>query len=342
MKYLAHSARPKKAVPTQDYAKHVAAVVKGAASNAEAASEYSSTFGTLLQAATRIAAEFHDLGKLDDENQRVLRSDHSRLPINHVDAGVAHIFCEGIDQVRQAAALLVYAHHVGLPALQEESVRGAGCVFRDETSLISGISLREHTDQMLVEYLCRHESEVSSLPPIAEPTRFQAPSPLFLRIALSCLADADHSDTAIHYGDSIPVHPPSLEPAARLALLNEYVNGLSRGKHDERTVLRSTLYERCRDADVSAAMVACDSSVGSGKTTAVMAHLLTAANHKRLRRVIVVLPFTNIIDQSVDVYRQAIVRNDESPVDVVAAHHHRAEFDDLASRNLRIYGKHRY
>jgi CRISPR-associated endonuclease/helicase Cas3 len=63
-----------------------------------------------------------------------------------------------------------------------------------------------------------------------------------------------------------------------------------------------------------------------------MAHLLRTAATKNLRRVLVVLPFTNIIDQSVDVYRKALIRDAESPDDVVAAHHHRAEFDEPAAR----------
>ena len=79
-------------------------------------------------------------------------------------------------------------------------------------------------------------------------------------------------------------------------------------------------------------MVTCDSPVGSGKTTSVMAHLLRAAAAKKLRRVFVVLPFTNIIDQSVEVYRKALVSSDEAADDVVAAHHHRSEFDEPAAR----------
>ena len=81
-------------------------------------------------------------------------------------------------------------------------------------------------------------------------------------------------------------------------------------------------------------MLACDSPVGSRKTTAIMAHLLKVAKHKHLRRVIVVLPFTNIIDQSVDVYRKALVTSDEDATEIVAAHHHKAEFDDPPSRQF--------
>ena len=46
------------------------------------------------------------------------------------------------------------------------------------------------------------------------------------------------------------------------------------------------------------------------------------------------LPYTNIIDQSVRVYRESLIRADEAPDHVVAAHHHRAEFNSLTTRHL--------
>ena len=96
--------------------------------------------------------------------------------------------------------------------------------------------------------------------------------------------------------------------------------------------MRNDVYRACRDADVGEGMYACDSPVGTGKTTAVMAHLLKAAEEKGLRRIFVVLPFTNIIDQSVDVYRRSLVGLGEDQSVIVAAHHHRAEFESLELR----------
>ena len=156
---------------------------------------------------------------------------------------------------------------------------------------------------------------------------------MLLRIALSCVVDADHSDTARHYGDpGVSQSPPTLDATTRLERLDDYVAELDRRRTDARSEVRSHVYQQCRDADCQAGMVTCDSPVGSGKTTSVMAHLLRAAASKNLRRVFVVLPFTNIIDQSVDVYRKALVSSDEVAEDVVVAHHHKAEFDDPAAR----------
>lgn len=55
-----------------------------------------------------------------------------------------------------------------------------------------------------------------------------------------------------------------------------------------------------------------------------MAHLLHVSIEKNLRRIFVVLPYTNIIDQNVEKLRDALTLPGENPHDVVVAHHHRA------------------
>lgn len=94
------------------------------------------------------------------------------------------------------------------------------------------------------------------------------------------------------------------------------------------------MYECCRDAAPHAGIVSCDAAVGSGKTTAVMAHLLRVAERKKLRHIFVVLPYTNIMQQSVDVYRRALALPDENASAVVAEVHHRAEFEGAELREM--------
>jgi CRISPR/Cas system-associated endonuclease/helicase Cas3 len=145
--------------------------------------------------------------------------------------------------------------------------------------------------------------------------------------------DADHTDTGIHYG-GYPAEEnlPPLQPHERLEQLNRHVESLD--KKGERNSLRRQMYLACREAMPKQSISACDSPVGSGKTFAVMAHLLAQAEKHSLRRIFVVLPYTNIIAQAVREYRKALVLPGENPAEVVAELHHRADFQSVEIRHL--------
>lgn len=326
MMYLAHSARPDRDIPVQEYREHVINTRNRAQENAASTKRYATKYGHLLEVVAALAGEFHDMGKLDDDNQAVLSgSIHAKkLPVQHVDAGVAHLLSLG-EQWHQLAAFVSYAHHIGLQSFAAEANKGDQFL-RDEKSV-------ELTNKRLHQYLERHWQGFGKVDCIApHSTELQQPQ-LFLRLALSCLVDADHGDTARHYGEAAQGQPYLLCPAKRALALDQYVDSLSNDANDRATA-RQAVYEMCRSADTKPALHACDSPVGTGKTTAVMAHLLKAAHDKGLRRVFVVLPYTNIISQSVDVYRKALVLEGEKADEVVAAHHHRAEFSSPDARQF--------
>jgi len=333
MMLFAHSPNSKKGIPAQDYAAHAGGVVRRASEAADGVAQYASCDGEILKQIVRFSAEYHDLGKLDARNQKVL-SGHEKakkLPVQHSDAGTAYL----LDTLQFApAAVLVRSHHIGLPDFIEEENRDEGAVLRDD-------EVRERVDQTLPELLKLHEEALGSEtrePATRMDLDINGDPTSFFRIALSCLADGDHTDTAVHYRDQ-PSDEPIIElrPADRLAALNRYVDALK--EDNGRSRLRSEVYYACRDASMEAKIVSCDSPVGTGKTTAVMAHLLSQAEQRGLRRIIVVLPFTNIITQSVEVYRKALVLPDENPEYVIAELHHRADFEDVQSRYLTALWK---
>ena len=151
--------------------------------------------------------------------------------------------------------------------------------------------------------------------------------------------DADHGDAATHYRNEAPIALPERRWEERLSALDRYVGGLGgndterRGRDD----IRQRIYDDLRNrSDVHIRFGACDSPVGTGKTTAVMAHLLRAAKleGRELRHIFVVLPYVNIIKQSVDTYRKALVLPGEDPLRAVAAHHHQADYGSADARQL--------
>jgi CRISPR-associated endonuclease/helicase Cas3 len=317
---LAHSARGGR--PAQSYRAHVRGVIKKVHENLEAiapyiAKEKAELYGEILNP----AAVLHDVGKLAGENQDVLygKKQAKRLPIEHRDAGAKYLLR---DQPECPEATLVYSHHrPGLPNMSAQKI--ADSPFRFLTAM-------SDTDKNLCKYLQIHAEEIGKLPP---PTDKKAAklSALEYRILLSCLVDADYSDTA---GEQ----PAGAEARweERGLRLDRYVQNLQdhAEQESERSRLRNFLYYNCKGTATDAVMEYCDSPVGTGKTTAVMAHMLKAAQAHHLRHIFVVLPYTNIISQTVEVLRKAVVLDDEDPEGVVAEHHHQADFENLEYRRL--------
>jgi len=332
---LAHSQRH--GIRAQTYFEHISNVRRKAAYNAQnAVVFYTGDFDAFV-GWIEAAALYHDLGKLDQVNQDVLKQgSRNPLPIAHEDSGVAALW----KMHRKESALLVAAHHAGLFSKSEENPPNKKRLFRDERQppTLNGCAIDKHVDAHLNEYLTAHEKAGLSRAADAKDGQLHRCG-FSRRIALSCLVDADYGDTARHYGNE--VETPKIEPRwqDRLGALERYVDGLPGGKmeHEQaRNRLRKRMFEICRDAPLCPPIRTCDAPVGSGKTTAVMANLLRVAAERKpqLHHIIVVLPYTNIITQSVEVYRKALVLNGERPEDVVAEHHHRADFSDLDLRQL--------
>lgn len=329
---VAHSAKDGR--PAQSYEDHVIAVRDGAIRRATEMLAYGPASAAGLADVVASAATFHDMGKLDDENQAVLTGAATGgLPWDHIDAGCAHLVNAG----QASASMLVMGHHApGLPSTVRE-FRARGMRLRGRRHRVAvdakydrdrEIAQIHRTDAHLADYLAAHSAAVS-----AGPASRQLSDALEHRLALSCLVDADHEDTSRHYG-----YPSYRAPACRwqerLEALDTYVAGLS-DPHDSnpRNRQRRDFYRACR-TNALHALAACEASVGMGKTTSVLAYLLRHAIEGRLRRIIIVAPLTTVISQTVDVLRRAIVLPGEDPHAVVAEHHHKVDYDSGRARAM--------
>jgi CRISPR-associated endonuclease/helicase Cas3 len=339
MPLLAHSARPKQGIPAQEYEKHVRAVEEMARTYARDAAQFWSGDRSKFEEAVAFAGRSHDLGKADEKNQAVLRSSaREKLAVPHEDAGVKYLMERG----QAEAAALVYSHHAGFPNLLAELLGRSRCLRREpeaENGWVTG-----HVDERLPQYAELHHALFECVKGReAEAGKWRLAgtrwSGLTWRLALSCLVDADHGDTATNYRNEVSVKPPQTEWDKRLAALDRYVAGLSEGDSNRtaRNDIRQLIYQELREhSDPGCRFYACDSPVGTGKTTAVMAHLLRAAKESqpRLRHIFVVLPYVNIINQSVETYRKALVLPGEDPMRAVVAHHHQADYQSVEARQL--------
>lgn len=266
------------------------------------------------------AAEYHDMGKLCADNQEVLNGavTAKHLPVDHRDAGVKHLLGEDIERPE---ATLVYSHHrPGIPNIPEQKVSETPFRFRSAMS---------DSDEHLQEYLDLHRKIIGRREEERSAWRLSA---LEYRMHLSFLVDADYSDTG---GEQYSA--PKTCWDERLQKLDQYVNKLSpkdAWPDKKRNELRQELYQSCRSACADNKLEYCDSPVGTGKTTAVLAHMLRVAQKQKLRRIFIVLPYTNIITQTVNVLREAVVLDDEDKYEIVAENHHQADFDSMEHRQM--------
>jgi CRISPR-associated helicase Cas3/CRISPR-associated endonuclease Cas3-HD len=282
-------------------------------------------FPMLLETEAMIAGLLHDLGKYAVRFQQRL-DDNSIHGINHWIAGARQV--AGLK-----SALLDYAidgHHTGLPAFGElqQSLR----------KMDASASARELTGcaETLPELLSRFEADGLRLPP--SPPRHHEDAftaALRTRMLFSCLVDADFLDTERHFDPAAAKQRavPTLQADGALRLLIDRLGHLAAksggGPINE---LRRRLLEDClRAAEKPQGLFTLTAPTGSGKTLASLAfalrHItshnsaLASDDPRRLRRVIVVIPYTSIIEQTARVYRDLFEREPEFGPHYVLEHH---------------------
>ena len=348
----------------QTYFDHISGVMSRCRENSAQILEFCSYSDEQKQAFLSIllnAAQFHDLGKLDVENQKVFQSNNSRasLPIPHVDAGCAYLMSKISGNVESRllpedyalleSTLMIFSHHAGLPKyLYQKNNRDNPFRYEDRDNISKTRKVINNVNRHLDSYIRDHREALGSIEePDFSGMKPSKSSGLTRRLGLSCLVDADFSDAAAYCDKNLLTL--SVEPRweERLAALQEYVKKLGKkgSGSSKRQAIRDEVFQCCLDAPIGdQSMETCLAAVGVGKTTSVMAHLLQIAIKRNLRRIIVVLPYTQIIQQSVQVYRKALVLPDEKEEEkdefVVAEHHHLADSITMNLNSLLHCGNH--
>jgi CRISPR-associated endonuclease/helicase Cas3 len=333
---FAHSARPARGILRQSYRAHLigeSGVVTQGVRHARRIARSHPLIREEFPAALELAAQLHDLGKLFPENQDVLRKDktgRTPLPLRHEDPGCTAAFFH-FDHVE--AWMAIYAHHARLPHLAAEAERGdfachAPGLKPDAVGQVTRARSLAERDHLLAA----HVDVIGPIATVTPPPEHW--SGLTRRLLLSCLVDADHTDTATHYAEFSEPAEISLKPEERLAALRGYVANLRASSSPDRDRQRSAFFNHCAAQSFSERIIACNAPVGTGKTTALAAHALRVAIDRKLNRIFIVLPFTNLVEQTVSRLRAALVLPGEEAEPVVIAHHHRADFSNPDSRAL--------
>lgn len=248
-----------------------------------------------------LAAWLHDLGKYGDLFQRRLRNLESG--IDHWTAG-AYVALSRFACVE--AALAIQGHHVGLQAGDLKSLKSLDLRrYSDDRRRLS-----ETDGEWLLERLAE---DGVALPSIPKPDR--APrgvdGMLRTRMLFSALVDADFLDTESHFArkDSGPkvLRPegPALDPERALRALDDYRERLPQRATPQIAAMRKEVWDACGAAAARpAGLFTLTAPTGSGKTLAMLRFALLHAKKHGLRRIVVVLPYLTLIEQTAAIYRE--------------------------------------
>lgn len=294
--YFAHSANP--AGRWHPLKEHLAAVARMAAAHAGAApwAEEAALAGLL-----------HDLGKYGDLFQARLRGKESRL--DHWSAGA----WLALKQRCVGAALAIHGHHIGLQHLDKSAL----------ATLKSEVLAAHHPQQLRLttpdnqilesrlaaDGLALPAGEVTSL--LGRELAANIPTMLDIRMLFSALVDADYLDTEAHFAGNLAGKcyrkpGPKLDAALALQSVLAHIKRTQRATHAsiEVSAVRQELLAAClAGAQRATGLFTLTAPTGSGKTLAMLAFALTHAAKHGLERVVLVIPYLTITEQTARIYR---------------------------------------
>ncbi len=259
----------------------------------------------------RIAGALHDAGKYGDLFQALLRGETSRVDHWSTGAYLALLLYEaaGID-----AALAIQGHHTGLMRGSLPELKGSLIA----ASKPEGDPARQWAGNP-PEALLKRWREDAGIHlgefPGSRRDRHKGHAltqMLDVRMLFSALVDADWLSAEAHENrdDAGPVYResgPLLNPEASLAALKAHMQKLQARSKASGLLqqVRDFLFQSCWDAGAQPrGLYTLCAPTGSGKTMATLAFLLRQCERHGLRRIIVVLPYLSILDQTVAAYRE--------------------------------------
>jgi CRISPR-associated endonuclease/helicase Cas3 len=241
----------------------------------------------------RIAGLWHDAGKYRQAFQTMIGRD----PDAHVSGTVDHSSVGALIAAERKASMLAFVvagHHGGM-----QNADDLGGRLKEKLELLDE-ARRDGLPQWLEEQV---------LPRSPDWLADRAQLSLWTRFLFSALVDADFLDTEKFYsggaGRDLAEQPGLAELKTRL---DEYIaRKAAASDQTPMNRMRSRVLDACRTkAALKPGTFTLTVPTGGGKTLASLAFALDHAVKHRLRRVIVVIPYTSIIEQTAAVYRDAL------------------------------------
>lgn len=281
MDYLAHLSEDHREQTVLDHLEGTAALCR----------DFAAAFGAEEQG--RLAGLAHDLGKYSAAFQKRLRGGPK---VDHATAGAWECFQRG----QVPAAFCAAGHHGGLP---DGGSRTDG---PDDATLLGRMRRAEGAGVAPYEAW----AEELSLPPARLPAfceKDRLTADFFIRMLYACLVDADFLDTErFMEGAPLPRGGGGDIPAL-CGRLERHISDWFPPKN-ELNALRCQVLEACltQGEERAQGLFTLTVPTGGGKTVASLAFALRHARAHGLRRVVYVIPYLSIIEQTAQVFREIL------------------------------------
>lgn len=307
---FAHSLDGQPASEWEPLSHHLTAVGQRAA-------DFAASFG--WAATARTAGQLHDIGKCSAAFQRYIakpRDDaasRQRGP-DHSTAGARVAVAAYPGVLGRLLAFAIAGHHAGLADAKELDRR-----------LTEGYAVEAYDDWQV------HSGAPPALTLLTPTRRFDSSShagftqAFLTRMLFSCLVDADFLETEAFYARAKGEPVERGGHASLLALRDRLRNYMADKRAHSPATSINALRARVLDHAVKKATLApglftLTVPTGGGKTLASLSFALEHATFHAMGRVVYVIPYTSIIEQTAQVFREAL----DAPGDVLE---HHASFD---------------
>lgn len=257
-----------------------------------------------------LAGLWHDLGKYSSDFQKMLLSssdahiETKHNKVNHSTAGAIHSI-ERFDKAGRIFSYLIAGHHAGLADWQADTAGRKSLIARlQETNLLRDLPIKEISADIINRQFPKE--------------RFNTKDghALWIRMLYSCLVDADFLDTEAFFdpekSNTRKGHPSIDQLLSAFTLY--MTNKMSESAPTIVNKNRAAILKRCKEmSEHEPAIFTLTVPTGGGKTLSSMAFALNHALKYEKNRIIYVIPYTSIIEQTAaqftDIFGDAVIEH---------------------------------
>lgn len=240
----------------------------------------------------------HDVGKYSDGFQKRIRG--SNVSVDHSSAGTQ--LCMELGGMYYFMSYCIAGHHAGLPDY------GSDLYDTGSAPTLMGRKRKKIEDYSTY----KSEIQIPSLKTMpfdpAGTDNFDFSLSVFIRMLYSCLVDGDYLDTENFMNNSSVDRNPGQSMKVLLKKLENYTaDWLANKDIDSVNGRRTEILKHCLLMGKSPrGIFRLTVPTGGGKTVASLAFALRHAVENHLDRVIYVIPYTSIIEQNAQVFRNIL------------------------------------